>query len=411
MDRVILHCDLNNFYASVAQKMNPELKDHPLAVCGDPELRHGIVLAKNYLAKSCGIQTGDPIWMAKRKCPDLVVVRPDFDSYVKLSKEVHKIYEEYTDKVESFGIDECWLDVTASQKLFGNGKQIADTIRERVKNEIGLTISVGVSFTKILAKLGSDLKKPDATTVLDREHYMEIIGNMSPSEMIMIGRKTSEKLKKLNIFTISDLANADINVLRYHFGVIADNMISAARGEDTDEVSPVEIKTIPKSVSNGTTTPRDITTLSDAKTVIYALAESVANRLRHYNLVAGGVTISLRDADLNWVSKQAVLSPVSSNANDIAEKTIALLKDLHSFPDPLRTITIGTIRLSDKDNIQLSMFSGNADKEDRLEGSIDRIREKYGYGVVKRGVLLDNNLTSSLHDDDDFRPFHQSKDS
>lgn len=411
MERVILHCDLNNFYASVEQKLNPELKDYPIAVCGDQEKRHGIVLAKNYKAKAFNIQTGDPLWLAKQKCPDIVFVKPHFEEYVQFSKAVHQIYLEYTDKVESFGIDECWLDVTSSQRLFGDGETIANTIRERVKNEIGLTISVGVSFTKVLAKLGSDLKKPDATTVLSRENYMNIIGKMSPSEMIMIGKKTNEKLKKLNIHTIEELANANKDMLRYHFGVIADNLINAACGIEVDSVSEYSKVSVPKSVSNGTTTPRDICNISDAKVVIYALAEMVANRLRQYNLVANGISLSIRNSDLEWSQKQCVLNPSSSNATDIAEKSIELLKTLHSFPDPLRTITIGAIRLSNKDNLQISIFSNKVDKEERLEQSIDNIRYKYGYTSVRRGVLLNNSdVTSSLHEEDDFRPFHQSKD-
>jgi len=411
MDKVILHCDLNNFYASVEQKLNPELKGLPIAVSGNPEKRHGIILAKNYIAKDYGVQTGEAIFQAQKKCPNLVLIPPHFEEYVKISKEVHKIYEQYTDRVESFGIDECWLDVTSSQKLFGTGEEIAYKIKERVKNEIGLTISVGVSFTKILSKLGSDLKKPDAVTVLSRDNYMDRIGSLSPSEMIMIGRKTGEKLKKLNINTIKELALANKDTLRYHFGIIADNMINAANGIGDDEVKECGTSTIPKSISNGTTTPRDITNIKDATVVIYALAEMVANRLRHYNLQANGIMVSIRTSDLLWGSKQTTLSDPTSNASDIAEKSIEVLKQLNEFPNPLRTITIGAIRLSNLDNIQYSLFTQNIEKENDLEKSIDKVREKYGYSAVKRGVLLHNDLTSSLHEEDDFRPFHQSKDS
>ena len=215
MDRVILHCDLNNFYASVEQKAHPEYDGMPLAVCGDPEARHGIVLAKNMLAKAAGVQTGEAIWMSRKKCPGIVFVPPHYDEYVRYSKEIFALYTEFTDRVESFGLDECWLDVTGSLKLFGcDGKALADRIRETVKARTGLTISVGVSFTKVLAKLGSDLKKPDATVVLDREHYMDIVGGMSPSELIMIGRSTSVKLEKLGIRTIRALAEADRAMLR-----------------------------------------------------------------------------------------------------------------------------------------------------------------------------------------------------
>ena len=407
--KTILHCDLNNFYASVEQKLHPEYDGMPLAVCGNPEARHGIVLAKNQLAKKAGVQTGETLWSAKQKCPDIVFVSPHFDEYVKYSKQVFQIYTRFTDRVESFGIDECWLDVTGSEKLFGDGATIANTLRELVKKETGLTISVGVSFTKTLAKLGSDLKKPDATTVLDKEHYMDVIGNMSPSEMIMIGRQTSEKLTKLNIRTIRQLANADRDVLRHVFGIIADSMINAAQGVETDEVKHYYDVRIPKSVSNGTTTPRDIKNLDEAKIVIYALADMVALRLRSYNLAANGISLSIKNPALQWNSKQIPISPATQNSGAIAKEAIELLKKMHNFGEPLRAITVAAIRLENKDGLQLSLFDEQNDKADKLEKTIDDIRAKYGYRSVQRGILLDNDLTGNLHEEDDFRPFHQSK--
>ncbi|MDE6302312.1 MAG: DNA polymerase IV [Clostridia bacterium] len=409
VDKTILHCDLNNFYASVEQKLHPEYDGLPLAVCGNPQMRHGIVLAKNQLAKAAGVQTGEAIWISKQKCPNIVFVAPHFNEYVRISKQVFSIYTSYTDRVESFGIDECWLDVTGSKNLFGDGETIANELRERVKKETGLTISVGVSFTKTLAKLGSDLKKPDATTVLARDSYMQRIGDMSPSELIMIGRRTSQKLETLNIHTIRQLANADRNLLRNHFGIIADNMINAARGEDNDEVKKYYEKRIPKSVSNGTTTPRDIENENEAKIVVYALSELVATRLRQYNLVAEGISLSIKNPDLKWISRQTSLESATANASDIAENCMKLLKQLHRFDNPLRAITVGAIRLCDKTEVQLSLFDNPDDKQGKLEESIDKIRGKYGYNSVKRGLLIDENLTGNLHEDDDFRPFHQSK--
>lgn len=407
--KTILHCDLNNFYASVEQKLHPEYDGMPLAVCGNPEARHGIVLAKNQLAKKAGVQTGETLWSARQKCPDIIFVQPHFDEYVKHSKQVFEIYTQFTDRVESFGIDECWLDVTGSKRLFGDGVTIANTLRELVKQKTGLTISVGVSFTKTLAKLGSDLKKPDATTLLDEEHYMDIIGDMSPSEMIMIGKQTSEKLEKLNIRTIRQLANANRDALRHVFGSVADNMINAAQGVETEEVKHYYDIRVPKSVSNGTTTPRDIKNLNEAKIVVYALADMVALRLRSFNLVANGVGLSIRNPALQWTSKQVPLSPASANSGAIAKAAIALLEKMHNWSEPLRAITVAAIRLENKDGVQMSLFDEPNDKADKLEKTIDDIRAKYGYGCVQRGILLDNDLTGNLHEDDDFRPFHQSK--
>ncbi len=407
--RTILHCDLNNFYASVEQKLHPEYDGMPLAVCGDPKARHGIVLAKNQLAKQAGVKTAETIWEAKQKCPELVLVEPHFDEYVKYSKQVFEIYTSFTDRVESFGIDECWLDVTGCERLFGDGKAIADTLRKTVKEKTGLTISVGVSFTKTLAKLGSDLKKPDATTVLDEKHYMQIVGNIPPSEMIMVGKHTSEKLKKLNIRTIKDLANADRNALRYQFGIIADTLVNAAQGIETEEVKKYYDVRIPKSVSKGTTTPRNIESADEAKIVIYALAEMVALQLRSYGLVANGVYLAIKSPALNWTSKQVPLSPASANSGDIAKAAFDLLCKIHNFSEPLRTITVGAIRLSDRTEVQLSLFDDNDGRKEKLDDTIDEIRKKYGYKAVQRGLLLQNDLTGNLHEEDDFKPFHQSK--
>lgn len=405
MERCVLHCDLNNFYASVAQKAHPEYDGLPLAVSGNPKMRHGIILAKNQLAKKDGVQTAETIWEAKRKCPNLVLVEPDYEEYMRYSNEVFSIYTQYTDRVEKFGIDECWLDVTASLKLFGNGVKIADELREKIKKQTGLTISVGVSFTKVLAKLGSDIKKPDATTLLSRENYMNIIGALPASELIMIGRKTAEKLKQLNIRTIRELANADRDMLRCHFGVIGDNMINAANGEDKEEVKLYYDERVPKSISNGTTTYRDIVNAEEAKVVVYALSELIAVRMRKHNLVADGIGIYLKNTELHTVSKQKALAFSTSNAADIAKNALELLMETHNFNMPLRAITVAAIRLKDKSHTQLSLFDDLNEREEKLEETLDKIRDKYGYHSVKRGVLLQNDLTGNLKDDDGYRPF------
>lgn len=408
MEKVILHCDLNNFYASVEQKMHPEYDGMPLAVCGNPEVRHGIVLAKNMLAKAAGVATGEAIWISRKKCPGIVFVPPHYDEYVRYSKEVFGIYTEFTDRVESFGLDECWLDVTGSLRLFGcGGKELADRIRETVKARTGLTISVGVSFTKVLAKLGSDLKKPDATVVLDREHYMEKIGSLPPSDLIMIGGSTAKKLEMLGIRTIRALAAADRGMLRDRFGIIADKISDAARGVENEEVRLYYDKRASKSVSHGTTTPRDMTNEEDFSIVVYALAELVAMRLRRYGMSAEGVGLSVREAEtLRHKSAQCTLPSATSNASDIAKSALALLPKIHAFPAPLRAVTVAATRLTDGSVTQLSFFDAEKDeREDRLDKSIDSIRTKYGYKSVGRGLMLKNDLATNLHEEDDFLPF------
>ena len=405
MDKVILHCDLNNFYASVEQLSHPELDGLPIAVCGDPEARHGIVLAKNMKAKAAGVATGEPIWAAKRKCPGIVFLPPHYDEYVRISKQVFSIYTEFTDRVESFGLDECWLDVTESTSLLGSGKEIADRIRETVKTRTGLTISVGVSFTKVLAKLGSDLKKPDATVLLPRESYMDKIGDMPPSSLIMIGRSAAAKLEALGIRTIRRLAEADRGMLRSKFGVIGEKMSDAARGEGDDEVAFYYAVRVPKSVSHGTTTPRDMTSDEDARAVVYALSELVAARLRRHDLVAGGVALTLRRADLTTASKQCLLPADTCSASDIAEGALGLLSSMHSFPAPLRALSVAATRLSESSVRQMSLFDDGVSREEVLEKCVDEIRGKYGFNALRRGVLIGDKLTEGLHGDDGFLPF------
>ncbi|MDD7481977.1 MAG: DNA polymerase IV, partial [Eubacteriales bacterium] len=339
MDRVILHCDLNNFYASVETILHPEYKGKPIAVCGDPKKRHGIVLAKSQPAKIMGVKTGDTVWQAQQKCPDITIVPPTFREYVKYSDIVFKIYTEYTDRVEHFGMDECWLDVTGSVGLFGDGKKIADTIRKRVYDETGLTISVGVSWTKSFAKLGSDLKKPDATTVISRENYKTVVWNLPVGEMIYIGRSSVSRLKKLNINTLGELANADRTLLKQHFGIVGDKLIDAASGNEKEPVKFYYDVHIPKSVGHGTTTTKDVENLEQAKIVVYALSEMVATRLRKYNLVARCVSVGLRNTSLEWFSRQLNLIEPVNNASDIANAALKLLKENYNFTLPLRTIS------------------------------------------------------------------------
>ena len=263
MERIILHSDLNNFYASVECLYHPELREKPVAVCGDPELRHGIVLAKNQLAKGCGIKTGEVLWQARQKCPELVLVPPSYERYLSYSAMAKEIYQEYTDQVESFGLDECWLDVTGSTALFGGGCTLADRIRERIRRELGVTASVGVSFNKVFAKLGSDLRKPDATTAISPRDFREKIWPLPVQTLLYVGRATQNKLQRYGIRTIGELARADRGMLQFAFGKNGLMLWAFANGLDTSPVSNIGAKSLIKSIGNSTTTPRDL--LSDGE--------------------------------------------------------------------------------------------------------------------------------------------------
>lgn len=402
MDRIILHCDLNNFYASVECALNPDLKGVPLAVAGSKENRHGVVLAKNELAKSYGVKTGDVIWQAEQKCPNLQVVQPHFDHYMKYSDAVFSLYTEYTDMVEPFGSDECWLDVTGSTRLFGDGKDIADTIRERVKREFGLTLSVGVSFNKVFAKLGSDLKKPDATTVISRDNFKTLIWPLPAADMLMVGRKTSEKLKKLNIFTIGDLAAASEELLASHFGVNGKHIILSARGEDKEPVRKSYVARDIKSVGHGMTAVRDITTPEDGEALIYYLSDLVATRMRKYKVKGGGVSVHVRFSDLSGASKQTTVSPINTS-DKITEAAFALYKTIAN--KPVRTITVTVFDLRSEEIVQTSMFDTVDTKNERLEKAIDKLRTKYGKNTISRAALIERDFIYDKTDSEDFLPF------
>ena len=292
--KTILHCDANNFYASVECLDRPDLKNKPVAVCGDAEKRHGIILAKNDIAKKAGVKTAETINSARNKCPDLVLVSPHFEKYVAVSDSIFDIYKQYTDKVEPFGIDEGWLDVTSSSRLFGDGVKIANELRARVKKQIGLTISVGVSFTKIFAKLGSDLKKPDATTLISPQNFKQLIWPLPASEMLMVGGRTYAALLSLGIRTIGDLACADETLLTQKLGVNGAKLRSYANGEEGEDVREYYNGRVHKSIGHSTTMPKDVTSRDECAAVIFALSEMVAARLRKSKSTAAGVSVSLR---------------------------------------------------------------------------------------------------------------------
>ena len=397
MERVILHADCNNFYASVECLYNPSLRGKPVAVAGDPEARHGIVLAKNYLAKACGVQTGNPLWMAKQLCPDIIFVPPHYDKYLRFSRIAREIYSEYTDQVEPFGLDEAWLDVTGSG-IMGTGKQIADELRKRIKRELGITISVGVSFNKVFAKLGSDMKKPDATTVITRENFRDQVWPLPVSDLLYVGTATTRKLNDFAIRTIGQLAAAPDDWLKHKLGKIGFMLRTFARGQDTSPVSVMGTPPKIKSIGNSTTTPRDLITDEDVKITMLVLAESVAERMRGFLFRAGTVEISLRDNDLFSYTRQKKLPYPTGNSEDIFKAAFELYKVNHISGKPLRSIGVRACDLSIEKEVQLSLFPNIAhtQKIDRLETAVDSIRSRFGHFSIQRAVMLTDEGLSGL---------------
>ena len=295
-DRTILHSDLNSFYASVEIRNDPALAGQPVAVGGDEQARHGIVLAANQLAKRHGIRTAEALWSARRKCPELVIVRPHFDEYARFSQAVRQIYLDYTSQIEPMSLDEAFLDVTGSRSLFGDGETIAHTIRRRVKQELGLTVSVGVSFNKIFAKLGSDYKKPDAVTVFSRENYRALVWPQPAANLLYVGRATAKKLAGIGVHTIGDLAAADPAALHMLLGKMGPMLHAYANGWDRSPVAEYAAREEAKSIGNMVTAPRDICTPRDADLVLWPLCESVAHRLRRHGLRGQPVALRPRRA-------------------------------------------------------------------------------------------------------------------
>ena len=391
-ERVILHCDLNCFFASVELLRYPALRDVPVAVCGDPESRHGIVLAKNEAAKQLGVKTAETIWQARQKAPHLIPLPPHHGLYREYSRKVNAIYGQYTDLVEPFGIDESWLDITGSMHLFGgDGKAIADQLRERLREELGLTISVGVSFNKIFAKLGSDYKKPDATTVIDRGNWQAIVWPLPVGDLLGVGRSTQKLLRQYGVETIGQLAAFPRQTLETLLGKHGTQLHDYANGLENSPVRPQHEAEPVKSVGNGTTFPQNLTRWEEVRSGLAVLSDSVAGRLRRQGLYCGGVALTIRNAQFRQFSRQMRLDAPTHLQKDIYQTALALARQSWHAPDPIRALTVTALYLTDSADSfqQLDLLDGAAaqreEKQERLEQAMDAIRGKYGKGAISFG--------------------------
>ena len=392
----ILHVDLNNFYASCECLVDASIRNFPVAVCGSQEDRHGIVLAKNYLAKSCGVSTGQTIWQAKKLCPNLVVRQPNFDLYIKYSKKVREILLSYTDLVEPFGIDESWLDVTQS-KIFGTANEIAEDIRARVLNETGLTVSVGVSFNKIFAKLGSDLKKPNAVTVISQQNYKNVVWPLPINDMLMIGRHTAKKLNDMGIYTIGQLAQLEKRFLHQKFGKVGEMLFDYANGIGNDDVKNYYHLDPPKSIGNSTTCYRDLTTDQEVMQVLLTVSQSVVERMiEGGHLYAKTVKVWYKDNALQTYGKQCKLQ--DSTLSCISKTAFKMFKETYDWHLPIRSVGVSVCDFYDGKK-QLDLFSsGREQKQQKLDKTILEIRQKFGEDSIQNGSALnDKKLSRHLH--------------
>lgn len=405
MDKHILHCDLNAFFASVEEVRNSELRKYPVAVCGNPENRHGIILAKNEKAKAFGIKTAETIWQAQKKCPDLLLVPPHYKDYAKYSRIVNDIYLRYTDLVEPFGIDESWLDVTGSAHLFGTPREIADELRHVIKTETGLTISVGVSFSKAFAKLGSDYKKPDATTVITRENYKNIVWPLPVTDLLFVGKSAKKIFERLGISTIGELAQSSKESITSLLGKTGETIHDYANGIDLSPVQSAFAENDPKSIGRGTTFPHDLTEISEIRTGITVLSDDVAARLRKKHLLANVVTLTVREPNFKTTSRQKTLSSPTHLEHDITEACMELYMRYYSARRlPVRMLTVTVSSLISEDTaglLQFSLFGDDEkhEKAERVELAIDKIRDKFGRGAMKKGSFLNENFSIREKDD------------
>ncbi len=385
--RAILHIDMNNFYASVECLYRPELKNIPMAVAGDPEKRHGIILAKNQLAKEKGVQTAQPIWQAQRLCPNITLVAPHYDRYKKFSQLAMQIYSEYSDQVESYGLDECWVDVTGSQRLFGTAFDIAMQIKQRIKDELGLTVSIGVSFNKVFAKLGSDYKKPDAVTVISEENFKQIVWNLPAKELLYVGKSTQNLLTKFGINTIGQIAQTDKEVLGSNMGKNGYQLWEHANGIDNSKVANLKEKVQVKTIGNSVTLPKDINDKTEIKKVFLNLSEQVAHRLRKKGLWAVGLQISVRRYNLESYQKSCTLKRAVADSDSIFNAAFELFENCHETSS-IRSLGIRVDRLSTEPIMQINLFEPceNLDKQMKLEEVKDKMRGKYGVEILQRAI-------------------------
>lgn len=392
MERVILHCDQNCFFASVELLSHPDLRDVPMAVCGDPASRHGIILAKNEPAKRFGIQTAETVWQARRKCPGLVLLPPHHKLYREYSVRVNELYGQYTDLVEPFGIDESWLDITGSMHLFGGDPvAIADELRRRVREELGLSISVGVSFNKIFAKLGSDYKKPDATTLISPENWQEIVWPLPVGAMLFVGRSAQRTLAQYGVETIGQLAACRPEMIEQLLGKLGRQMHEYANGLDRSPVRPQAEREPVKSVGNGTTFPHDLTRWEEVRAGLAALSDSVAMRLRRQGLYCSGVQVTIKDSSFCSISRQKRLESPTRLMKDIQRAAMELTRSAWRAPTPIRMLTVTALHITESAESfeQLDLLgAGRAvsdARQEKLESAVRAIRDKFGDGSITFG--------------------------
>lgn len=387
--KYILHCDLNNFYASVECLENPSLRGHAVVVCGRVEDRHGIVLAKNMKAKAAGIKTGDTLWQAKSKCAEVVAVEARHNLYLKYSRNVRKIYLKYTDRIESFGIDEAWLDISESVKNFDDAVRLANELRERVKAEIGLTISIGVSFCKVFAKLGSDLKKPDATTLISDKNFKDVVWPLPVEDLLFVGRATTQKMHDMTIKTIGDLAKFDPKIIKFRFGKVGQMLQDYARGDDESTVHKYDESDEIKSVGNSLTYYKDVISIDDIMALLLLLSESVVARMKKYGFCkARNLVVTVKDNNLSSVIKMTKMSPATDIATEIADYAFKLFEESFKYRSKVRALGVTVSDFVESEQVSFIDNFSKREKEQKLQAAVEQLRGRFGRKAIQRAIVM-----------------------
>lgn len=395
---------LTAFYASVEMQRRPEIRNRPVAVCGSQEERHGIVLTANYASTHYGVKTGMPVWQARQCCPDLVVLPPDMQEYIRISRLARDIYEDYTDQIEPFGLDECWMDVTGSIGLFGSPMSLAKEISSRIKFELGITASIGVADNKITAKLGSDYKKPDAITRIEADNYKEIAFPLPVHDLLYVGPATERKLNGLGIYTIGQLAQCPVDCLTYKLGKMGAVLHTFANGKDPSPVKRSDYSATVKSVGNSATTPRDLVCNEDVHLMLYLLAESVASRMRELASRCMVVELYVRDTSLLSFTRRRKLDVPTCSSAEIAQVAFDLFRANYRWDKPVRSIGVRGAELVDADiGVQTSLLDNDAKREkwERIDATVDRLRQRYGYMSIRRAVTCSDPQLCRINPRDD----------
>ena len=393
-ERIIFHVDANSAFLSwsaayrkLVLHEDVDLREVPSVVAGDKESRHSIILAKSTPAKKYGIQTGEPLFQALEKCPDLKVIPPDYSLYVQASRSFVKMLMEFSPIVEQYSIDEAWVDMTGTERLWGSPRLAAEQMRRRIHEELGFTVNIGISSNKLLAKMAGDFEKPNKVHTLFPEEMEEKFWPLPVRDLFLVGAATERKLKLMGIYTIGDLANADIRILKKRLGKHGETIWHFANGRNADAVTPEPAEN--KGYGNSTTTARDVTSREEAAQVFLSLCETVAMRMRRDGKCGSCVSIHLRTNEFQHCSHQTVLNGATNMTTEIFEAACRLFQEAWDGVTPLRQLGVQVTRLSREPYQQYDLFSGMSprqfEKKLKLDETVDALRDKFGEDILRRG--------------------------